>query len=174
MNGQHFKKCMSCELISRLTARGWSLVSLLMHGCGFGVLLSLYKTLQTIARPHLPYCSLYCRIAGCNDSAVSTYVYTRRIYKILNHFVGAKCGWLSVQQVGVAVKWYHWAVMGFSHFGWLTCNLIVLIGLLSKLCGTLWVCKGDTTVLLFEIITEVICDKKRVGTIIYRKLVVEC
>ena len=131
----------------------------------FGVLLNLYKALHTIARPHLPHCSLYQWFTGCNDSAVCTYVYTRRIYKCLNHFVGAKCGWLSVQQVGVAVKWYYWAVMGFSHFGWLTCNLIVHIDLVSKLCGTLWVCKGDTTVLLFEIITEVIRDLKRVGTI---------
>jgi len=52
--------------------------------------------------------------------------------QVLSKSVGAKCGGLSAQQVGVAVKWYYWAVMGFRDwlFYW---KLNMLMGLVSKL-----------------------------------------
>ena len=89
LNDQHFKKCRTWEPPSRLAARVRSQASLLTHGSGSASAWVDKRASPTITRSHWPHCLLYCRIVGCKDSAVCTYVYTRRIYKFIKSFVCA-------------------------------------------------------------------------------------
>ena len=69
----------------------WMMASSVVNAWGVvRHLIEFIKTSHTLAHPHLLHCSLYHRIAGCNVSAVCTYVLTRRIYKFISNFVGAK------------------------------------------------------------------------------------
>ena len=109
MNGQHFEKCYVVETALQASSK-WMMVSSVAKA--WGVVRRLNKTSHCTARSHLLHCSWYLWIAGYNVSAVCIYVHTRRIYKFISNFVGAKM-WLII----CAVKWYYCAVMGFSHFG---------------------------------------------------------